>query len=136
MLVSVTAHPLHAYLILTSPERVEASLARVREAGIVPVVPTVFQIELGVVRMWYRVLFRSETVGTSHGAPRRPGARARLLELRALRALFLLREQAIAPLDHSGLVSSPGRVIKHLLAAHHDAQQFAYDLELLAPFGH
>ena len=33
-------------------------------------VPNLFQIELGVVRMWLRVLFRSDTVGTSHAAPR------------------------------------------------------------------
>jgi hypothetical protein len=41
-------------------------------------------------------------------------------------------ERAIAPFDLSGLWSPPERVIRHLLAAHHDGVQFAYDLELLA----
>ncbi|HVY44219.1 MAG TPA: hypothetical protein VHB21_00005, partial [Minicystis sp.] len=58
--------------------------------------------------------------------------RARLLANRALRVPFLLAERAIAPLDLSGLVSSPERVLRHLLGAHHDANQFAYDLEMLA----
>ena len=129
---SVTSYPLHAHLILTAPERVEAGLERVRRAGIIEDVPNLFQIELGVVRMWMRVLFRSETVGTSHGASPRKTLRARMLERRGLRFPFLVREQAIAPLDHSGLVSTPERVMKHLLAAHHDRNQFSYDLEMLA----
>jgi hypothetical protein len=124
-------YPLHAHLILTSPARVAERLEQVRRAGLVENVPTLFQLELGVVRMWYRVLFRSQTVGTSHASPR-PNLRARLLERRALRFPFLVRERAIAPLDHSGLVSSPARVMRHLLAAHHDRHQFTYDLELLS----
>lgn len=131
ILSDVNAYPLHAHLILTSPRRVAERLERVRASGMVDEVPNLFQIELGVVRMWLRVLFRSDTVGTSHAAPR-PNVRARLLEKRALRFPFLVREQAIAPLDHSGLVSSPERVTKHLLAAHHDKHQFSYDLEMLA----
>ena len=40
-------------------------------------------------------------------------------------------ERAIAPFDHSGLCSPTWRIVRHLLAAHHDQRQFAYDLQML-----
>jgi hypothetical protein len=46
----------------------------------------------------------------------------------------LLRERAVAPLDFSGLLSSPDRVIRHLLGAHHDGVQFVYDLQMLSVY--
>jgi hypothetical protein len=82
--------------------------------------------------MLHRLVFRSGTVGTCVDRPVRPTWRARVLRFRALRIPFLLAERAIAPFDLSGLASPPERVIRHLLAAHHDGVQFAYDLELLA----
>ncbi|MBS2024622.1 MAG: hypothetical protein JST92_19645, partial [Deltaproteobacteria bacterium] len=39
---------------------------------------------------------------------------------------------AIAPFDFTGLASPPERIVRHLLAAHHDGEQALYDLELLA----
>lgn len=117
--------------VLLFPERIGDNLARVREAGLVPHTPNRWQITLGVLRMWHRVLFRSETIGTCADDPVRPTLRARALEWRPLRAPFLLAERAIAPLDFSGLASSPERVMRHLLGAHHDKNQFAYDLSLL-----
>jgi hypothetical protein len=108
------------------------TLAAVERAGIVPKTPEPAQITRGVRHMIHRLVFRSGTVGTSKKNPVRAGWRARLLAWRAIRIPFLLHEGAIAPLDLSGLASSPDRVIRHLLAAHHDGVQFAYDLEILA----
>ncbi|MBX3275021.1 MAG: hypothetical protein KF729_32450 [Sandaracinaceae bacterium] len=124
--------PSLARYLLLFPNRVETNLAAVERAGLVPVTPNPWQITLGVARMWHRVLFRSETIGTCAADPVRPSWRARLLERRPLRFPFLVRERAIAPLDFSGLASPPERIIRHLLGAHHDANQFAYDLALLS----
>jgi len=60
--------------------------------------------------------------------------RARLLSFRPFRFPFLLHERAIAPLDFSGLLSTRERIIRHLLGAHHDKNQFVYDLEMLGVF--
>ena len=40
-------------------------------------------------------------------------------------------EGAIAPWDHTGLASDPKRLRKHLISAHHDGHQFAYDFSIL-----
>jgi len=45
---------------------------------------------------------------------------------------FLVWEKAIAPFDHSGLGHGSDRLINHLLTAHHDQNQFLYDLEILS----
>lgn len=118
--------------VLLWPRRVEEGLARVEAAGLVERVPNRWQVGLGVLRMWHRVLFRSETIGTSSDDPVRDSWRARALRWRPLRAPFLVAERAIAPLDFSGLVSSPERVTRHLLGAHHDGAQFVYDFALLS----
>jgi len=125
--------PLYARLALVDPGAVERGLERLRTRGIVDPVPNAWQITLGVLRMWHRIVFRSETIGTS-ATPVRDTWRARLLAFRPARFPFLLAERAIAPLDTSGLVSSRERVIRHLLGAHHDAKQFVYDLEILEGF--
>ncbi|MGE0788792.1 MAG: hypothetical protein AB7S26_24175 [Sandaracinaceae bacterium] len=117
--------------VLLAPDRIDQALGRVRERDVVPVTPNRWQITLGVLRMWHRMIFRSDTVGTSFTDPVRPNLRARLLSQRALRAPFLLAERAIAPLDFSGLLSGPDRIIRHLLGAHHDGAQFVYDFALL-----
>jgi hypothetical protein len=117
--------------------RILANLDRIRAAGHIPAadIPTPWQLSLGVLRMWHRILFRSDTVGTSPGGRVRGTWRARLLHLRALRLPFLLAEGAVVPLDLTGLASSPERLFRHLLGAHHDQHQFAYDLEILAAYG-
>ncbi|MBK6577783.1 MAG: hypothetical protein IPG17_16610 [Sandaracinaceae bacterium] len=120
------------YPILFRPDVVEERLDQIRRAGLVTDVPNAWQISLGVLRMWHRVVFRPESIGTSATHPVRPSLRARLLESRPLRFPFLLREKAVAPLDFSGLLSSPERVICHLLGAHHDGVQFVYDLQMLS----
>lgn len=123
--------PWFARVLLVSPSRVEAGLARLRESGIVEEVPTPWQITLGVLRMWHRVIVRSETIGTCASNPPRRTWRARLLAYRPLRFPFLLAERAVAPWDFSGLLSSRERILSHLLGAHHDGDQFVYDLEML-----
>lgn len=124
--------PWYVSLILVRPARIEQNLARICQTlGLAR--PTEWQLCLGVLRLWHRVLFRSNTVGTSGGRIR-PNLRARLLALRAIRLPFLLAERAVVPLDFTGLASSPAGVIRHLLGAHHDGNQFVYDLELLAGY--
>lgn len=121
-------------VILLDPEGVEAGLARVRASGLVRDVPNAWQIALGVVRMWHRLIFRSDTIGTCREHPVRSTRRARALSFRPLRFPFLLRERAVAPLDFSGLLSDEDRIVRHLFGAHHDGVQFLYDLELLSTF--
>jgi hypothetical protein len=123
--------PWHAYLLLLAPRRVEAMRARVQKRLPPGACPSLWQLELGVLRMWWRVLFRSETVGNCSDQPVRQGRRARWLQWKPLRGPVLLWERAIAPWDMTGLLSSQERIIRHLLGAHHDRRQCAYDLALL-----
>jgi hypothetical protein len=123
----------HSYLLLTRPRQVQEQLQAVQAAGVVEQTPNLWQIELGVVRMWHRTLFRSETIGTCAN-PVRNTWRARVLRRRALRFPFLLRAKAIAPWDMSGLAQPSDRLIAHLLGAHHDATQFVYDLQILRAY--
>jgi hypothetical protein len=111
--------------------RMQLSLDRIARSGLVPTVPNVWQVRLGILRMWGRLLFRSETVGTS-AQPVRRTWRARLLRFRFVRFFPLVWERAIAPFDLSGLKSAPERIMHHLIVAHHDDDQFVYDLELLS----
>jgi hypothetical protein len=114
--------PWYLFPLLSRPERVQESLDRIAAAGVVDRVPNLWQIALGVLRMQHRLLFRPSTVGAGRGLTVRPTLRARLLRNRAIRIPFLLAERAI----------SPRRVTRHLLAAHHDNGEFAYDLQMLA----
>ncbi|MRG91134.1 hypothetical protein [Polyangium spumosum] len=123
--------PLWTGALLLFPRRISENLARVEASGLVPRAPNLVQLSLGVIRMWVRLVTRPETIGTCREHRVRPTLRARLLAYRPLRFPFLVRERAIAPLDFSGLASSRERVLRHLLGAHHDGNQFAYDLELL-----
>lgn len=124
--------PWYVRALLPGASRIEQSLARVHASGVVPETPTLSQIARGVLRMMHRLVFRSDTVGTCTTHAVRATWRARALRFRPLRFPFLVAERAIAPFDLSGLASPPERVIRHLLGAHHDGVQFAYDLELLA----
>ncbi len=128
-----TPIPAHA-LGLLFPRAIAENLERLRQSGMLAPdeVPNLWQVQLGVARMWHRVFFRPESIGTSTDFEPRRTWRARLLEKRALRFPFLLRERAVHPLDFSGLASSPSRIVRHLLGAHHDGVQFAYDLEILS----
>jgi hypothetical protein len=124
--------PLWARALVLFPDAIRRSLDRIAETQLAPRVPTVTQVALGIARMHYRVATRPETVGMCTSHPVRSTWRARMLEPRAARFPFLVRERAIAPLDFSGLASPRERILRHLLGAHHDGNQFAYDLELLA----
>jgi hypothetical protein len=125
------AVPVFAKPVLVDPAGIARGLERVRRAGLVDPVPNEWQIVLGVLRMWHRLVFRTGSVGTGGGAKVRSTWRARALRRRAVRVPFLLAERVIAPLDFSGLLSSRERIIRHLLGAHHDGDEFVYDFELL-----
>lgn len=119
-------------IALVDPARVEGKLRAFEEVGVVSPAPNGWQLTLGVLRMWHRVLFRSDSIGTCRAHPVRRTWRARALAPRPVRFPFLLAEKAVAPWDFSGLFSSSDRVVRHLLGAHHDGRQFVYDFELLA----
>lgn len=119
-------------LALIDPARVHRKLEAFEAAGLVASAPNVWQLTLGVLRMWHRVLFRPETIGTCRQHRVRRTWRARLLAPRPIRFPFLLAERAVAPWDFSGLFSPSERIVRHLLGAHHDGVQFVYDFELLA----
>ncbi len=119
------------WLLLWRPDRIQRRLDQIREAGIVRAPPNLWQIFLGVLYMWSRLLHRTDTVGTSSRPVRRTW-RARLLAHRALRLPVLIAGRYVAPLDFSGLAAAPERIIRHLLGAHHDGAQCVYDLELLS----
>lgn len=123
--------PWYTYPFLLAPRRIAENLEVVERSGIVPKTPNLWQLSLGVVRMWHRVVFRSETVGMSRQGAVRNSWRARVLRRRPLRFPFLVAERAVAPLDLTGLMSRPDRTIRHLLGAHHDRDEFVYDLEIL-----
>jgi hypothetical protein len=129
--MSRQSHPLFAYFVVLFPWRIVRRLDALQDAGFPGPLPNLWQIGLGVLRMIHRLLFRTETVGTCSAANIRQGWRARLLKNRGFRVPLLLWERAIFPLDLSGLASSQENTIVHLLAAHHDGNQFAYDLEML-----
>lgn len=120
--------------LLVRPRTIESNLDLIRDKKIADDVPNLWQIALGVLRMWHRIIFRSDTIGTSTDLPIRNTRRARLLAWRPMRFPFLVWERAIAPMDLSGLASSRERVIRHLLGAFHDGNGFAYDFPLL--YGH
>ncbi len=125
------ALPWHAWIVLLAPRRVARGLDRLRAIGWEPM-PTLWQVELGVLRMWHRILFRSDTIGTCTIDPVRPTLRARLFAWRPLRFFGLVRERAITPWDLSGFLSSKAQIHRHLLGAHHDRTQCVYDLQLLS----
>lgn len=127
--------PWLAYPFLLFPQRVERNLETIRRAGVVETVPNPWQLALGVMRMWHRIVYRPETVGMCQTNPVRDTWRARLLHHRPIRFPFLLAEKAVFPLDLTGLVSSPERMMRHVLGAHHDRDEFIYDLEILECYG-
>jgi hypothetical protein len=122
----------YSRLILLHPETIRPNLRVVCAAYGLPE-PTEWQLCQGVLRMWHRVMFRSNTVGTSV-APVRATWRARALAWRVVRGPALFFDRAITPGDFTGLASAPAQIIRHLLGAHHEGAQFIYDLELLAAY--
>jgi hypothetical protein len=121
--------PWWARWLLVDPARIEQTLVRVPASW---ARPNLWQVFLGACAMWQRILFRTETIGTSRTARVRDTWRARLLAFRVVRLPVLLACRAVAPLDPLGLASTKDRIIHHLLTAHHDGDQFSYDVELLA----
>lgn len=126
------APPLWSHLLLFRPRRIRARLDALQRAGALRGPrPTLWQVFLGVLYMWHRIVFRPQTIGLSSAAVR-DTPRARALRLRPLRGPLLFLGRRVNPLDHTGLGSSTDHVVRHLLGAHHDRADFVYDLEILA----
>lgn len=125
--------PWYLYPILLRPRQIADNLERVRAAGIVAPddVPNLWQIALGVMRMWHRIAFRPESIGLARDARVRPTLRAKLLANRLLRFPFVLREGSVVPGDLSGLGSTAERLITHIVGTYHDGVQFVYDYQIL-----
>lgn len=121
---------LRDHLLHFRPRAMVRRLQSLHEAGQIDEVPNLWQLTLGVGYMWHRAVFRPETVGLSTN-PVRDTRRARLFQYRPLRGPFVLGRR-VNPLDHTGLGSSTAHVIRHILGAHHEADDFAYDLSLIA----
>ena len=79
------AIPVLCWPILLAPRRISAALSQIEAAAMVPRTPNVWQVAVGVARMWHRVVFRSETIGTCSEFSPRGTWRARLLHNRVLR---------------------------------------------------
>lgn len=124
--------PIVTRILFPDPAFIEAQLERVRRARLVDDVPNLWQLTLGVLRMMHRARFRSNTIGTSRDEPVRATFLARVLQVRALRMPALFAVRALHPWDLSGLLSTPRDMAAHLLGAHHDRNQFAYDLQILS----
>lgn len=128
------AWPLHAWLLLFRPDVIAQRLADIASSGVVEQTPNVWQIELGVLRMWHRMRYRPESVGMAANHPVRRGWRAAVLAPRPLRLPFLLAAGSVRPWDLSGLLTGPAGLRRHLLGTHHDGLQFVYDLQMLAVY--
>jgi len=124
--------PLLARLVLLRPALVQAQLARAEAMGLVERAPNLWQLTLGVARMIHRMWTRPESIGLSTGQPVRASWLARLFAPRPLRFLPALVAGAVRPWDLTGLLTGPDGMIRHLVAAHHDRHQFAYDLQILS----
>jgi len=120
----------HAWLLLLRPRRVQTLLARIAASG--RPAPCLWQVEMGILRMWHRMIFRGDTIGTCQHHPVRQGWRAWWLQFRLIRFPFLVWERAITPWDLSGFLSQRAQFIRHLLCAHHDGRQCIYDLQILS----
>lgn len=125
-------HPWYVNRLLRRPERILANVRLAHEAGLITKVPNEWQLCLGILRMWHRMAFRPETVGTATSAAVRDNPRARAMTYRPLRFPFLVKEKVITPLDLTGMLSSPERIRSHMLGAYHAGNEFHYDLQLLS----
>ena len=132
------SYPWWSYPLLLSPSRIQEALDTISKSPRSDSVniPNLWQVGLGVLRMYHRLVFRSETIGTGPLGAVRSTWRSKILRHRMVRGPVLWSQGAIAPFDLSGLSSSTDRIVQHLLAAHHDGHQFAYDLEILAIWPH
>jgi hypothetical protein len=131
----MTHYPWYSYLILVTPARVYRNLEFAIEETYCQTRPTPWQLGLGVLRMWYRLFFRPETIGLSSVDPLRDNWRARIFARRPLRFPFLLAFRSVAPFDYTGLRQSPSGLIRHVVGTHHEGNQVVYDLQVLDAYG-
>jgi hypothetical protein len=119
------------YVLLWCPRRVEARLSALERDGVIDRAPNLWQVWMGVLYMWTRVVRRPETIGLSTTEPVRATPGARRLASRVRRVGAVLRARVVNPLDQVGLGSSDAHVVRHLLGAYHPGDNALYDLYLL-----
>ncbi|MCB9673739.1 MAG: hypothetical protein H6737_01405 [Alphaproteobacteria bacterium] len=122
---------LRYHLLHFRPRRIEARVHELHAKGVIDVEPNLWQLWLGVLYMWHRAMFRPETIGLSE-RPVRDTWRARAFRFRPARSPFLFGGRRVNPLDHTGLGSTTEHTIRHLLGAHHEADDFHFDIQLVA----
>lgn len=119
------------YLLLWAPGRIERRLDALHARGVIPERPSLWQVWMGVLYMWTRVVLRPDTIGLSDGEPVRTTPGAERLQHRAWRLPALLKARAVNPLDQVGLGSSREHLLRHLVGAYHPGDNFLYDLQIL-----
>lgn len=119
------------YLLLWSPRRIARRLDALQARGTIEAAPSLYQVWMGVLYMWTRVVLRPETIGLSGDEPVRRTPGARRLENRLLRIPAVLRARAVNPLDQVGLGSSAEHIQRHLVGTYHPGDNALYDLQVL-----
>lgn len=125
------AVPLPYYLLLWAPGRIQRRLAALEAHGAIDRAPSLYQVWMGVLYMWTRVVLRPSSIGLATDEPVRDTPGARRLRNRLHRLPAILRARAVNPLDQVGLGSSTAHVIRHLTGAYHPGDNALYDLQIL-----
>ncbi len=124
-----------ARVLLYNPELVQKNLRLLYQHGHIEAVPNSWQVSMYVLYMWYRIVFRLDTVGTHATDKVRDTWRAKLWENRVIRVPFLIMEGALnGNYDSTGLGITVDRKMKHLVGAFHPEDNYIYDLALVASY--
>lgn len=119
------------FVLLWCPGRIERRLAALEAEGVLARAPSRWQVWMGVLYMWTRVVRRPETIGLATHEPVRATTGAKRLQNRLVRGVAVFRGRVVNPLDQIGLGSSDAHVTRHLLGAYHPGDNALYDLYLL-----
>ncbi len=119
------------YALLWCPQRIARRVDALERQGAIDRAPTLYQVWMGVLYMWTRVVLRPETIGLSTDEPVRTTPGAVRLQHRLFRGPAVFRARAVNPLDQVGLGSSAEHIVRHLLGAYHPGDNALYDLAIL-----
>lgn len=123
--------PLVYHALLWCPGRIQERLQKLEQAGAIDRAPSLYQVWMGVLYMWARVVLRPDSIGLSDDEPVRTTPGAKRLQNRLFRGPAVFRARAVNPLDQVGLGSSTPHIIRHLIGAYHPGDNALYDLQIL-----